>query len=47
LQGDPLCAANLCNFLRAKRKDAPGIADETYLRVLDKLLEGRGHLLNG
>jgi hypothetical protein len=38
LQGDPLCAANLCNFLRAKRKDAPGIADETYLRVLDKLL---------
>jgi hypothetical protein len=41
LQGDPLCAANLCNFLRAKRKDGPGIPDETYSIVLDKLMEGR------
>jgi hypothetical protein len=41
LQGDPICAANLCNFLRAKRKDGPGVPDKTYSIVLDKLMEGR------
>jgi hypothetical protein len=44
LQDDTLCAVNLCNFLRAKRKEGVDYADETYSRVVDRLVEAGSYL---
>jgi hypothetical protein len=46
-QDGPLYGANLCNFFRPKTEGGPGISDEVYSAVLDKLMESEGYLLNG
>ncbi len=46
-QDGPLHGVNLCNYFRARREGGPGITDEVYSAVLDKLMEREGHLLNG
>lgn len=43
--GDPICAANLCNFFRSTSATGNGISDGIYSEVMDKLLETSGQCL--
>jgi hypothetical protein len=44
--GEPIYAANLCNFFRATTQNHSGIDDITYSTVVETLMRTSGRCLN-